>query len=113
MRKPALCICKNKGVDQLRSNHPAEQRPCFSFIDTCSTIPLLPKSSKVVTSTAWFISGQKSWKGFSCCCSFNPSLLYGKPFYYLLGNVDILFIYKISYKVYKISNIYQISYILY
>ena len=38
---------------------------------------------------------------------------YGKPFYYLLGNVDILFIYKISYKVYKISNIYQISYILY
>ena len=30
--------------------------------------------------------------------------IYGKPFYYLLGNVDILFIYKISYKVYKISN---------
>ena len=30
--------------------------------------------------------------------------LYGKPFYYLLGNVDILFIYKISYKVYKISS---------
>ena len=30
--------------------------------------------------------------------------MYGKPFYYLLGNVDILFIYKISYKVYKISN---------
>ena len=28
---------------------------------------------------------------------------YGKPFYYLLGNVDILCIYKISYKVYKIS----------
>ena len=39
--------------------------------------------------------------------------IYGKPFYYLLGNVGILFIYKISYKVYKISNIYQISYILY
>ena len=30
--------------------------------------------------------------------------VYGKPFYHLLGNVDILFIYKISYKVYKISN---------
>ena len=28
---------------------------------------------------------------------------HGKPFYYLLGNIDILFIYKISYKVYKIS----------
>ena len=36
----------------------------------------------------------------------------GKPFYYLIGNVDVLFIYKISYQVYKISNIYQISYIL-
>ena len=30
--------------------------------------------------------------------------LYGKPFYYLLGNVDILFIYKISYILYQISN---------
>ena len=30
-----------------------------------------------------------------------------------LGNVDILFIYKISYKVYKIYNIYQIYNILY
>ena len=35
----------------------------------------------------------------------NPSVReYGKPFYYLLVNVDILFKYKISYKVYKISN---------
>ena len=30
--------------------------------------------------------------------------LYGKPFYYLLGNVDILLTYKISYIVYKIPN---------
>ena len=37
---------------------------------------------------------------------------YGKLFYYLLGNVDILFIYKISYKVYKISNIYHFLYTL-
>ena len=44
---------------------------------------------------------------------FSLKQVYGKPFYYLLGNLDILFIYKISYKVYKISNIYQISYILY
>ena len=33
----------------------------------------------------------------------NACISYGKPFCYLLGNVDILFIYKISYKVYKIS----------
>ena len=38
--------------------------------------------------------------------------IYGKPFYYLLGNVYILFISKISYKVYKISNISDILYTL-
>ena len=41
----------------------------------------------------------------------SSALLYGKPFYYLLGNVDILFIYKISYKVYKISNKIYIRYL--
>ena len=36
--------------------------------------------------------------------------LYGKQFYYLLGNEDILFIYKISFILYQISNkIYKIS----
>ena len=30
--------------------------------------------------------------------------LYGKPFYYLSGNVDIIFIYKISFILYQISN---------
>ena len=40
------------------------------------------------------------------------TVAYGKPFYYLLGNVDVFFIYETSYIVYKISNIYQISYIL-
>ena len=42
MRKPAFCICKNKGVDQLHGNHAADQRLCFRSID--STITLLPKS---------------------------------------------------------------------
>ena len=40
MRKPALCICKNKGADQLRGNREADQRLCFCFLD--STTPLLP-----------------------------------------------------------------------
>ena len=45
---------------------------------------------------------------------FRPEcIFYGKLIFYLLGNVDILFIYYISYIVYKISNIYQISYIVY
>ena len=40
-------------------------------------------------------------------------IFYDKRIFYLLGNVDILFIYKISYIVYKISNIYQIFYKVY
>ena len=42
MRKPVICICENKGADQLCSNCTADQRLCFRYIDT--TIPLLPKS---------------------------------------------------------------------
>ena len=42
MRKPAFCICKNKGTDQLCGNHAADQHLCFRFIN--STIPLVPKS---------------------------------------------------------------------
>ena len=41
MRKPAFCICENKGADQLRGYREADQRLCFRYID--STIPLLPK----------------------------------------------------------------------
>ena len=40
MRKPAVCICKNKDADQLRGNREADQRLCFRYTD--STIPLLP-----------------------------------------------------------------------
>ena len=29
IKKTSLCICKNKGVDQLRGNHAADQRLCF------------------------------------------------------------------------------------
>ena len=42
MGKPAICICENKGADQLRSNCEADQRLCFRY--TGSTIPLLSKS---------------------------------------------------------------------
>ena len=42
MGKPTICICENKGTDQLRSNCEADQPLCFCYLD--STIPLLPKS---------------------------------------------------------------------
>ena len=38
VRKPAFCICENKGADQLRSYREADQRLCFRYMD--STIPL-------------------------------------------------------------------------
>ena len=54
MRKPAFCMCENKGADQfrclcknkdadqLRGNREADQRLCFRYTD--STIPLYLKS---------------------------------------------------------------------
>ena len=42
MRKPAFCICENKGAHQLRGHRAADQRLCFRYMD--STIPLLSKS---------------------------------------------------------------------
>ena len=41
MGKPTICICENKGADQLHGNREADQRLCFRYTD--STIPLLPK----------------------------------------------------------------------
>ena len=41
MEKLTICIGENKGADQLRGNHEADQRLCFRYTD--STIPLLPK----------------------------------------------------------------------
>ena len=42
MGKPTICIGENKGADQLRSNHEADQRLCFRYSD--STIPSLLNS---------------------------------------------------------------------
>ena len=42
MRKPAFCICENKGADYLRGKRAADQRLYFRYI--CSTILLLSES---------------------------------------------------------------------
>ena len=39
VRKPDFCLCENKGADQLRGNHEADQRLCFRY--TYSIFPLL------------------------------------------------------------------------
>ena len=60
MRKPAFCICINKGVDQLHGNHAADQHLCFHH--TYNTIPILSKCeilsplSIFCGCTAWFVS---------------------------------------------------------
>ena len=45
MRKPAFCICENKGTDQLRGYRAADQRLCFRYMD--NTILLLGLYSPV------------------------------------------------------------------
>ena len=42
MGKPTICLCENKGADQLRGNREADQRLCFRYSD--STILLLLES---------------------------------------------------------------------
>ena len=39
-----FAFCENKGADQLRGRHTADQRLCFRYIDSTCTIPLIPKS---------------------------------------------------------------------
>ena len=36
MRKPAFCICKSKGADQLRGHRAVDLRLCFHYIDIMS-----------------------------------------------------------------------------
>ena len=43
MRKHVFCIYENKGADQLRGNHAADQRLCFRSGYIVSIIPLLRK----------------------------------------------------------------------
>ena len=42
MGKPTICICENKGADQLRCNREADQHLCFRYSD--STFPPLLNS---------------------------------------------------------------------
>ena len=53
MRKPAICICKNKDADQLRSNRKADKCLCFRYKD--STIPLRLLSKSKISSLEPFL----------------------------------------------------------
>ena len=42
IEKSVICICENKGTDQVGGHHTAYQHLCFRYFD--STIPFLPQS---------------------------------------------------------------------
>ena len=60
MRKFAICICKTKGVDQLRGNHAADQRLCFGYVDfnnpSTSLIRNFMPLAIFCGCTTWFVS---------------------------------------------------------
>ena len=51
MRKPAFCICENKGADQLHSNYAADQRLCFRYLDRTFNLLFKSKISSLLPSS--------------------------------------------------------------
>ena len=78
-----LCICENKGTDQLRGYCTADQRLCCCYLD--STIPLLPKSK---LSSLKVVQPSLSWPGpvgkrkdmFSCVAAHDLKYLFLSAF---------------------------------
>ena len=57
VRKPLFCICENKGADQLRGNHAADQHLRFHYIDpSASKIQNLKPLAVFCDCTAQFVS---------------------------------------------------------
>ena len=59
VRKPTICICENKGTDQLGSNCEADQRLSFRYSESTFLYvlnPKLPASSHFCACTAGFVS---------------------------------------------------------
>ena len=52
MRKPALCLCENKGADQLGGNCAADKHLCFHIHSTISQLALSEISSLWPSSAA-------------------------------------------------------------
>ena len=75
MRKPALCICENKGADQLRGNREADQRLCFRYID--STILLLSKSEILSLRPSVTVQPglRRTWSGTPKTCFLTSPLI--------------------------------------
>ena len=87
MKKPTICICQNKGANQIRGNLEADQCPYFRY--THSAIPLLSKSeiSSLKPSSVTVQSGLcRTWSEpkllvFSRTGSYIKTELTGRCFY--------------------------------
>ena len=51
MRKPDLRICENKDADQLRGNREADQRLCFRYTDSTTTLLFKYEMSSLLPSS--------------------------------------------------------------
>ena len=47
IRKPTKCLGENKGIDQLRGKHEADQRLCFRYMDSAISLLLKYKISSL------------------------------------------------------------------
>ena len=56
MKKPVFCICENKGTDQLRGNHAADQRLCFPYIDIVQFVYRQRPKFKASSHLLWLYS---------------------------------------------------------
>ena len=76
MRKPAFCICENKGADQLRGSRVADQRLCFRYMYSTATCmvqslfflnPKFQASSHILWLHSPVFVGTGWRRVFSCC----------------------------------------------
>ena len=56
MRKPTICLCENKGADQLHSNCEADLRLCFRYMDSTFSFLLKSEISSFCDCTGRFVS---------------------------------------------------------
>ena len=78
LRKPAFCICENKGPNQLHSNRATDQCLCFCYID--STMPQPSKSEITSLKPSFIVVRRKPNGRFSECGSNENMSVHQAPF---------------------------------
>ena len=64
-RKPTICICENKGADQLCSNCTADRRRCFRSTDSIIPLLIIPKISSFQPNSVTVQAGLcRAWSEF-------------------------------------------------